>query len=169
MQVLQPAHSTTPRDDWSLPLFGLFFLLLVGGPLALSLLPEWRANHFSVEGRCVVLDKRVAEFAHHKGVTWRPEFLIRYTVAGRQYEEWAYDAVRASTGLRGPNDRILDKFTVGKEYPCWYDPADPSRVVLVRGYSWMTYGLLLAFVVLAFFTGKGILRRLRDARQPLAE
>jgi hypothetical protein len=160
------ANSTSPRVDWSLPLFGLFSLALVGGMLALNLRPEWRANHAYVEEQCVVLDKRLVEHSKggRPGITYRPEFLIRYTVAGRPYETWTYDAVHAFTGLRGPNERVLDDFTVGQQYPCWYDPADPSEVVLVRGYSWMSYGLALAFVALVFLTGTGVLRRLRSAR-----
>jgi hypothetical protein len=42
-------------------LIGLPFLAFVGGLLAIDFVPEWRANHFSVEGRCVLLDKRLVE------------------------------------------------------------------------------------------------------------
>lgn len=157
--------STTPRDDWA-PLAGLIMcLVLFGGMLAIIFVPEWRVTHSYVEGRCVVLDKRLVEFPGRKANdTYRPELLIRYTVAGREYRVWAYDAVHASTGLRGPNERILKEFTVGQEYPCWYDPADPSEVVLVRGYSWLSYGLLLGLVVSVFVTGRSLFRRISGAR-----
>jgi hypothetical protein len=143
----------------------LFVLTVVGALLSVTLLPEWRANHTYVEGRCVVLDKRVVEVPSRRAANcvYRAEFLIRYTVAGREHERWAYDAVRASTALRWPKERVLDDFIVGQEYPCWYDPADPSKVVMVRGYSWMSCGFLVAFGVLAFLTGKGVLRRLCGA------
>jgi hypothetical protein len=160
-------ESGTPRHDWSGPLAGLFLLTLVGGLLALDFLPEWRANHFYVEGRCVLLDKRLAEdppSGKAFNSTYRPEFLIRHTVAGREYRVWTYDAVHATTALRWPKESILDSFTIGQAYPCWYDPADPSQVVLVRGYSWWTYGFLVVFLVLLFLTGKGVLWRLRSRR-----
>jgi hypothetical protein len=155
-------ESGTRRDDLSLPLAGLFCLTLVGGVLTLSFLPESRVILFYVEGRCVLLNKRVAEYRPGDD-SYRPDFLIRYTVSGREYRRWTYDAVRASTAFRWPNERILDRFTVGAAYPCWYDPADPSQVVLVWGYSWWTCGVMLAFVVLLLLTGKGFLSRLRGA------
>jgi len=108
------SKSGPPRDDLSLPLAGLFLLTLVGGLLAIHLVREGRANLFYVEGRCVLLDKRV----HEDGGTYRPDFLIRYTAAGREHEVWAYDAVRAWTILRWPKERIVARFTVGQEYPC---------------------------------------------------
>ena len=46
---------------------------------------------------------------------------------------------------------ILDQFEIGQEYPCWYDPIDPHRVVLVRGYSpWLYVSLLipLSFMII---------------------
>ena len=46
---------------------------------------------------------------------------------------------------------MLDRFEVGEEYPCWYDPIDPHRAVLVRGYSgWLYLSLLipLSFIVI---------------------
>ena len=89
-------------------------LTLFGGMLAFHLGAEVRANYFYVEGRCVLLDKRV----HEDGGTYRPDFLIRYTAAGREHEVWAYDAVRAWTILRWPKERIVARFTVGQEYPC---------------------------------------------------
>src|SRR5262245_15073960 len=164
--------SGTPRDDWSIPILLLFLLPAVGGGLALTLPRELRANLVYVEGRCVVLDKRVVEDpSRRKAVnsTYRPEFLIRYTAGGREHLVWAYTADRSSSALRWPKERVLERFTVGQEYPCWYDPADPSQVVLVRGYSGWTYGVLVVFVVLAFFAGKSVLRRLRNARRAAGE
>ena len=42
-------------------------------------------------------------------------------------------------------------FTDGQTYSCWYDPADPSIAVLVRGYQWWIWPALLipaSFVVI---------------------
>jgi hypothetical protein len=166
------SKSGTPRGEGALPL-GLFLFFVVGWSAIFLVLPEWRANHLYVEGRCVLLDKRLVEdsssgYRGARNSTYRPEFLIRYTVAGREYQAWTYDAwvlaLRASTALRWPKERVLDSFTVGQEYPCWYDPADPSQVVLVRGYSWFSYGLALALGVSLLLIGTGVLRRLRGAR-----
>jgi hypothetical protein len=144
-------------------LIGLPFLAAVGGLLALDFVPEWRANHCYVEGRCVLLAKRLVEYP--RSGADRPEFWIRYTVAGREYQAWAYKASRSTSVFDGPKRRILESFTVGREYPCWYDPADPSRVVVARGYNWLSNApLLVVFGALAFFTGRGLFRYLRGAR-----
>jgi hypothetical protein len=149
-------------------LIALPCLVFLGGLMSLDFVPEWRANHFYVEGRCVLLDKRLVEYppsGKAMNSTYRPECLLRYTVAGREYQTWAYKATRTSSALRWPKERILESFTVGQEYPCWYDPADPSQVVLVRGYSWLSNSpLLVLFGVLAFFTVRGIYRSVRAAR-----
>jgi hypothetical protein len=165
-------RSRTPRDDLSWPILGVFLLALVGGFLALEGVPNLRARLFYVEGRCVLLDKRLIEHPPSgKAInsTYRPEFLIGYTVAGREYKTWAYKAVKASSGLRWPEEHVLESFTVGQEYPCWYDPDDPSKVVVVRGYSWFTWVLLVVFLVVLFFTGRGFLRHLRSARRPAGD
>ena len=160
------ATDTTPkRDDWSLMLIGMFLLTLVGGLLCLQMGRELVANIFYVEGRCVVLDKRVAEHTSRRGgnSTYRPEFLIRYEVVGQKYEVWAYDASDSSSALRWPKERVLEEFTVGEEYPCWYDPDNPSKVVVVRGFGWMTYVLLLVSLTLILLIAKGVFRRLHGA------
>jgi hypothetical protein len=166
-------ESGTPQADWALPIFGVIGLAIVGAFLGLDFVPDWWANNFYTEGRCVLLDKRVVEHRSSGGKansgTYRPEFLIRYTVAGREYQAWAYRAVRSSSAWRWPKERLLERYTVGQEYPCWYDPADPTKVVFVRGYSGLSYGLLLAFGVLAFLTGWGVLRRVRGARRAVDE
>jgi len=156
--------SGTRRDDgFGGLLAGLFFLAAGWGLLSLTLVPEWRANHLYAEGRCVLLAKRLAEHPRDVG-SYRAEFLIRYTVAGRELQGWTSDAARDHTGFRWTSEHLLGRFTVGEAYPCWYDPADVTRVVLVRGYSWWTCGLLLALVVLSLLAGRAVFGRLRAAR-----
>ena len=160
------SQSATPGDDWALPIVGLFLLVPVGAFLAFLLHREARANLFFVEAPCVVLDKRVHE--DEPGL-YRPEVLIRYAADGRDHEVWAYDAHRIWSAWRWPKERALEQFTVGQEYPCWYDPNDPAEVVVVRGYGWMTWALLTLFVVLVALIGKGALRRLLVTRRDADE
>lgn len=118
--------------------FGFFFLIgsaVFTGFFWGVFLPAWRANTKYVEGRCVVLDKRIVEI-RDDGTTYRPEIHIKYTVSGREFQIWTYDAAKVSSSGRAGKQNILDQFTVGKEYPCWHDPDDPSKAVLVRGFSW---------------------------------
>jgi hypothetical protein len=160
---------TQRDDDLALPLIGTFLLIMMGALLVLDFLPELWAQYFYVEGGCLLLDKRLVEHPPSGKAfnsTYRPEFLIRYKVAGQEYQAWAYKAVKSSSALRWPKERVLESFTVGQEYPCWYDPADPSRVVVVQGYSWFSCVVMPVFVVLAFLTAMGFRRALRRARCP---
>jgi hypothetical protein len=129
------------------------------------LLPEWRANHDYVETRCVVIDKRLAESRSDDGVTWRPEFFVRYTAGGREFRVWAYDALGVYSNFRSTHQRTLAQFTVGQEYPVWYDPAQPEKAVLVRGYTWWLFLFLLIPVVIFLF---GLVRGLRILRGPVS-
>jgi hypothetical protein len=80
-------------------LAGCIFLVGLGYSVVI---PEWRANNYFVEHTCVVLDKRIDEHAGDDGPTYRPEFLIRYSIAGRDYEVWTYEATRHySSGRKG--------------------------------------------------------------------
>jgi hypothetical protein len=65
------------------------------------------------------------------------------------------DNVYDATNLYSPDETgvraILEDFQVGGAYSMWYDPLDPGRVVLVRGYSqWLYISLLipLSFIVI---------------------
>src|SRR5436190_24329518 len=110
-------QSGTPRVDWSLPVFGLFPLVLVVAFLTMNLRREVRANYLYVEGRCVLIDKRVFEDPFGGGGTYRPEFLIRYPANGGEHEVWAYDAHPGyASAWRWPKALTLERFTVGHEY-----------------------------------------------------
>jgi len=128
----------------------LFFLL------QLLVIPEWRVNHDFVEHTCVVLKERIAENASDDGTTYRPEFLVRYDFDGASYVAWAYDITQAYSSGRAGKQTILDRFEVDHEYPCWYDPNDPRRVVLVRGYTWWLWVLLLLPLAFIGIGGGGI-------------
>jgi hypothetical protein len=163
-------ESGKQSDGWELVFPGLLILPLVGLFLVSRLTVEVPANQFYVEGRCVLLDKRIAEDNEPgpKGAAnsvYKPEFQIRYTVDGQVHEAWTYNGFQYLTAWRWPKERILEGFSVGEEYPCWYDADDPTQVVLVRGYGWLTYLVLTIFVALAFFTGKGVWRRLGPGRR----
>jgi hypothetical protein len=97
--------------------------------------PEWRANHNYIEHRCTVLNKRMGVNRGDESTTYRPEIYVRYVVDGREFRVWTYDA----SGSYGYRQSVLDSFSIGAEYPLWYDPANPEKAVLVRGYSWWPY------------------------------
>ena len=131
--------------------FALFLLLGCGGMVAIFaalVVPEWRVNRVFVEHPCVVLDKRIGETKGEDGTLYRPEILIEYQIGGETYRVWTYDVRGAYSSGQRDKQKILDRFAVGQEYYCWFNPANPSEAVLARAYSWW---LWLTFIVPASF------------------
>lgn len=94
------------------------------------------------ETRCEVMDaavsvdsRRGSGAGRHDVVTFAPHFAVRY--AG---EQGPVAAVGFSTASRLRYTRedvvaVVDAMTSGGTAPCWYDPGDPRRVVLLRGFG----------------------------------
>ena len=103
-----------------------------------------RVKQDFIHTTCTVLDKRLDSHTsthHHGGRTsrsdvkitsYRPEILIRYQVAGQDYDIWTYDLMKYATSNRAEHQAVLDRYEVGGEYPCWYNPANPQEAVLTR-------------------------------------
>ncbi len=144
-------------------LFFAIFLLIGCGVLAVLfttlVVPEWRVNHEFVEHTCVVLDKRIGESHSDEGTRYRPEIKIRYQIDGQTYVRWTYDISMSYSSGRSDKQAILSQFTVDeknpKEYRCWYDPADPSVAVLVRGYTWWIWLVFIVPVSFIVISGGG--------------
>lgn len=144
--------------------FGCFFaLFFLAGCVSLPLfflkytVQELRVNRDFVEHTCQLLDKRIAENRSAGGVTYAPRFHIRYTIDGRPYTRWTgYDITDVHTGDRSRSQAVLDRFQVGREYPCWRDPRDPGRVVLSRGYTWFAWMMLLVPTTFIAIGGGGL-------------
>ena len=143
----------------------LFFAILLlsgcGGLVAavvFLVVPEWRVNHEFIETTCRIEDKRVGQIESEDGTLYRPELKIEYQVDGQPYHSaWIYDVRNAYSTGREEKAATLERFIKGKEYVCWYDPADPYVVVLVRGYHWwiwLVFAVPLSFIVIG---GGGVL------------
>lgn len=137
--------------------FGIF--LVVGCATFVFMLvvlvwPEWRANRQFAPTTCVVLGKQpgIKPATENEPAMYRPEIRIRYQADGREFEaDSVYDVTQLYSPDRQSVQDIVDEFQVGKEYPAWYDPIDPERAVLVRGYSgWLYLTLLipLSFIII---------------------
>lgn len=119
--------------------------------------PEWRVNHEFLETPCRVLDKQIVseKGSGDAGPLCRPEIKIQYDVAGVEYRDWTFDFRKGPVGGREDAQAILDGFELysanQKTYPCWYDPANPSMAVLVRGYGWLRWLIFtvpLSFIII---------------------
>jgi len=137
--------------------FGALFVIgTIGSYLLLAkwILPEWQANQRFEQATGQVVETRVGS-ARREGVTlYRPEVLLRYEIGGSEYARWTYDANWAySLSEEGARSRI-EQFQEGSNYRFWYDPANPENVVLVRGYSWWMW--LLLIVPASFMIAGGV-------------
>lgn len=120
-------------------------------------IPEWRANRQFVEHSCTVLNTRVGEDrSHPQGKIYRPEVQIRYTVGARTYKIWTYDSVGVYSTGQDNQRKALAAFEIGKRYPCWYDPRDPARAVLRRGFTWFAWITLLLPACFMIIGGGGL-------------
>ena len=136
---------------WTYLLYSGIGLAAVLGYTFLFFLPAWCAAYVYLECPCVVLQKGTKQTTDSDGDTlYRPEVRIHYTVNGQPHDVWATRAT--SNYLPYPQaEAFLDHFQIGNSYPCWYDPQDPSRVVVERGFGWTLYlsTFVMAVVLLA--------------------
>ncbi|OAI48454.1 hypothetical protein AYO44_06985 [Planctomycetaceae bacterium SCGC AG-212-F19] len=128
--------------------FGCFFVVM----MSMDLFREWRANNQFVEHQCVVVGKQLI-VPHFRG-GYKPHISIKYTVNGQEFQATTYSANDNWGHPRAKAQDILARFEMGREYPCWYDPDDPAKAVLARGYTWVEY--LIGIVPLAIMIAFGI-------------
>lgn len=158
--------SRTLGDAGLMLFFGVFFVAGVGFLallLATLVIPEWRVNHRFVESKCIVLKKRIGERPGGETTSYRPEILIQYTVGSQVYDVWTYDIMMVYSSGREAREKEVDRFEIGQEYSCWYDPRDPSTAVLVRGYHWFNWLMLLLPVSFIVIGGGGLAFSLLNA------
>ena len=117
-------------------------LMIVGG---INLVKDGLEFQNYQAGRCTI---RAKQLLSEPGTTapglpavtvYRPdfEFLVQ-TADGHHYQAHGY---RYNTPYSDQDQSsaqaIIDQYEIGKTYPCWYDPADPTQAVLTREFSWV--------------------------------
>ena len=71
---------------------------------------------------------------------YQPDFQFTVqTTDGHRYTARGYDAFESASSDRAGQKAIVDQYTVGKTYPCWYNPANPSQAVLTRQFNWFLF------------------------------
>ncbi len=87
---------------------------------------------------CTIVDKSLASRGGtgRSKPSYRPDITFTYEVGGRGYRCTGWDSWALAGDYGGGSaayyERVLDRYEVGRSVPCWYDPADPTRAVLVR-------------------------------------
>jgi hypothetical protein len=171
-------HRRTGSRAWGSlgeALFFGFFLVLgsvfLAGLLNMLVVPEWRVNHEFIETDATVLRTNLGQpdeqlenepHGHHeRPPLYRPEVLVEYKVGDVVHTEWTYD-IHFGSGREYSADReaqraVLAEFQRARKILAWYDPADPSKVVVVRGYTWFLWFLLLLPVAFILIGGVGLI------------
>jgi hypothetical protein len=171
-------HRRTGSRAWGSlgeALFFGFFLVLgsvfLTGLLNMLVVPEWRVNHEFIETEGTVRmtalgqpDEQLGDEQHDKRegpALYRPEVLVEYTVGDLVHREWTYD-IHFGSGREFSADReaqaaAVAQFDRDQKVAVWYDPADPAKVVVVRGYTWLLWFLLLLPVAFILIGGVGLI------------
>jgi hypothetical protein len=150
--VRRPGYPPMSRDGVMLPatfmMVGLVFSLM-GLP---STIESIRSHTSFVATTCRVLDREMSgehlttPVAIGNEGPSGPMAALRYDTAAGPRIAAGFDVMGTAQGAGGEDD--YKAFDTGRPYPCWYDPANPARVVLRRGPSGLA---LLTILPLALF------------------
>jgi len=154
--------------DISKPLtIGRLLLLLIGQIIILALcaayiefvyytdiFPDKLVNQTYEQTRCLVVDKKL-ETKGKALKTYRARFVINYSANDKKQVTtvFANGRNRSFTTNRESQQAMLDRFKQGEDYPCWFNPADPTIAVLVMRNNWgnVLYLFLPTVIVLIIF------------------
>jgi hypothetical protein len=148
----RPGFTPVPRDR----VMSRAVLCLVSAAVALFALPapveSIRSRTAYTATTCTVLD-RAASGVPYSGSKDDITDDIAEPMAAVRYRVGAVDRISTGFNVRGSlrtawSEGAYRTVPVGAEYPCWYDPARPERVVLRRG---PTAGALLTLIPIAVF------------------
>lgn len=136
-------------------------MFVVGGLIGMwwsltdVLLPEWRLADQSMgfeRTECLVRGERVATRPGLAEDEYCPELEVEFTIdGGETIRAWTRFGVGRDTPSHDEAQAALSRYEVGEERPCWYDPADPRRVLLSvrhRWWPWLVLSIPISLVVL---------------------
>jgi hypothetical protein len=162
---------------WGCLWASLAFLAAGLGFLSLFATRAWRDVRVLAvwqKASCTIVEKGIGSTSRSRlRPAYRPEITFRYQVEGRTHQCTGWDSWAVSGDYGGGGrefyERVLDRYQVGASYPCWFDPKDPSKAVLVRRLRplYLLGVLPLALIVLGAMGLHGSLAR--PAPAPVAD
>lgn len=121
-------------------------LLLFGVPVAWTAVADvidaYRVKNVYREAQCTIVDARVEttrdtnQSSRSKSVWFHPKFTVRYSLDGAPQLAHGFSLKNYEDSIGGNEiDGIMARYPKGALVPCYYDPAEPSRIVLVREFG----------------------------------
>ncbi|MCS7236967.1 MAG: hypothetical protein NZ899_01700 [Thermoguttaceae bacterium] len=175
LQKKRGTHRTIPPTLAFWGELGIFCLILIAGVLGVLTLvarifvPYWRAVKDFRPQFAVVRSARVVEHQFPEGLLFRPEILVSFQAAGREYATWAYNPQSPLGDGYLPDrrsaERVLSHFQEGQGCIIHYDPKDPSQAFLFRDLPWWTWVILFVPVSLVILGMTGIVMVLQAGKE----
>jgi len=163
--------------------FGGFFVL-IAIVLEIAFASRFSQIQSYQTGRCLITAKQVLQeevtntesytnngqsYTRTTTTEYRPDFQFTVLTANdHSYAAQGYDAFNSSTSDRSGQQAIVDQYTVGKTYPCWYDPAHPTQAVLTRQFDWFVFlipGIFLLVGLVIIVVGIAMILNTRSKRR----
>jgi hypothetical protein len=127
-----------------------------------DILPEKKINDEYGVVNCTLIAKTLTP-ATNGMRAYRADFQLLYTIEGKEYRSFASGNALSkefSTNEKA-QQKLLDQYSLGSTYSCWYNPANPEEVALILHGSWfkkltLFVPLGVAFLMLYFAGAYGI-------------
>ncbi len=147
-------HPTRKRRPYLVGILTFLFVPLLSLATGLIQFHLYTVYQTYKQGFCTIEYGTTDYHSTKSGSYYTPD--LQYTVHtsdGQQAEASGYDAPsNAEYDTQEEAQAVVDSYTVGQTYSCWYNPADPTHAVLVYyGYSIATLvGNYIGTVFLSF-------------------
>lgn len=112
------------------------------------------------QGQCMIQSGHVQKYSQRKsGSYYTPEFTYSVrTVDAKQASASGYDAPDRQHFSSLEAQKVVQSYTVGNTYTCWYNPSYPAHAALIyRGYALTSLLLNVASTTMISFTCLGLL------------
>jgi hypothetical protein len=127
---------------------GFLFFLGVHPVLQILMARDWVATP------CTVLSSQVEAFRSQQGRTsYAPGILYEYTAGDRRFQGTRYTFAEVASDRYASHQAVAARYPTGATNLCFVHPRDPTRAVLVRGFTadlWWSLVPLGGMVLAAF-------------------
>ncbi len=156
------------RPKWWLPMVVVIPVMLVGfvlvGIAGYQMVQQqgYQAGQCTITGKQLLHELSTTTHTNHNGnttttttstqVVYAPSFQFSVRTAdGKSYAASGYDGTGTFTSDRAGQQAVVDQYSIGQSYPCWYNAANPTQAVLARHLNWVLILVGGIFIVVSLF------------------